>query len=435
MFLVSTIGRRRWPTAVHSIGLWLLVCLPAGAVAQDLPERLAKLAGEPAVRQALDLARALEPDVIADQIEITEVAAPPFGESKRAELMKRKFEAAGLKEVRIDQAGNVIGVRPGLAPRPNLVLAAHLDTVFPEGTDVTVRSEGPVLSGPGIGDDGRGLAVLLGVARALGQAGVRTAGTITFVADVGEEGLGDLRGVKHLFGTSLAGQIDQFISIDGTGHGTTHIAVGSLRYRVTVTGPGGHSYGAFGLVNPIHALGRAIGSIADIDVPADPKTTFNVGRIGGGTSINSIASEAWLEVDMRSPDAASLRATDAKFRAAVDRAVADENARWGKGRLTADVKLVGERNAGRTPVNSTIVQVAVAVNERLGLPVNLGDGSTDSNVPIGMGVPAITIGGGGRGNGAHSPAETFDTTDSWKGTQRVLLTVLAALVLHDAHPR
>lgn len=402
-----------------------LFTAPAWAQAQDPAPAIAKLAAEPAVRQALDWVKANEPLVIADEIEITQVASPPFQESRRAQLLKRKFEQAGLTGVRIDAVGNVIGVRAGAAARPNLVLAAHLDTVFPEGTEVTVKREGTVLRAPGVGDDGRGLAVLLGVIRALDHAGLKTAGTITFVANVGEEGLGDLRGTRELFAHTLKGQIDQFISIDGAAHSITNVAVGSNRYRVTVKGPGGHSYGAFGLANPIHALGRAIGRIADFQVPSEPKTTFNVGRIGGGTSVNSIAAEAWMEMDMRSSDAASLKAVDAKFRDAVTRAVADENARWGKGLLTVDVKLVGERPAGRTPESAPIIQTAIGANRHLGLPVELREGSTDSNVPMSLGIPAMTIGGGGNGVGAHSPDESFDTTDSWKGTERVLLVVLA----------
>ena len=187
------------------------------------------------------------------------------------------------------------------------MFTAHLDTVFPEETNVKVTREGSVMKGPGIGDDCRGLAVVLGVIRALDAGKVQTPGTITFVGTVGEEGLGDLRGVKHLFNTELKGKIDRFVSVDGTGYGITHIGVGSKRYRVTFKGPGGHSYGAFGRVNPIHALGRAIDTISELQVPADPKTTFNVGRIGGGTSVNSIPFEAWMEVDMRSTDAALAR--------------------------------------------------------------------------------------------------------------------------------
>lgn len=380
---------------------------------------------DPTVSAARDAARRGEARVIEDQVELTEVPAPGFHETARAALAKRKFEELGLKNVRIDKAGNVVGERPGLAARPNLVLAAHLDTVFPEGTDVRVRREGTLLRAPGIGDDGRGLGVLLGVARALDAGHVRTKGTITFVADVGEEGLSDLRGMRELFGVTLKGQIDAFVSIDGTEHSITNVGVGSHRYRVTFHGPGGHSFGAFGLVNPVHALGRAVGKIAELQVPREPKVTFNVGRIGGGTSVNSIAAEAWFEIDMRSSDAAALASIDASFQKAVDDAVREENERWNNGRITVEKQLVGDRPAGRTPDTAAIVRTAAAVNTALGLPVQLGEGSTDSNTPMNLGIPAITVGGGGKGVGAHSPAEAFDTTDSWKGTERVLVLVVA----------
>jgi acetylornithine deacetylase/succinyl-diaminopimelate desuccinylase-like protein len=310
------------------------------------------------------------------------------------------------------------------------VVSAHLDTVFPEGTDVTVTREGPLLRGPGIGDDCRGLAVIAGIVRALDAAGVRTAGTLTFVGTVGEEGLGDLRGVKHLLSEELKDRVDAFLSIDGGGYAMTRLAVGSLRYRVTFRGPGGHSYSAFGQANPIHALGRAIAAVAELRVPSEPKTTFNVGRIGGGTSVNSIAAAAWLEVDMRSVDPPALAALDASFHRAVDRALADENARWrGRGRLTVEKSLVGNRPAGGVAEDSAIVRTAVAVTRALGLPASLEEGSTDANLPMSLGVPALTIDGGGRGAGAHSLAETFDATDSWKGTQRALL--LAVALAHE----
>jgi acetylornithine deacetylase/succinyl-diaminopimelate desuccinylase-like protein len=215
------------------------------------------------------------------------------------------------------------------------------------------------------------------------------------------------------------------VSIDGTGLGITHIAVGSLRYRVTFKGPGGHSYGAFGLVNPIHALGRAMARVADFEVPREPKTTFNVGRIGGGTSVNAIPFEAWAEVDMRSADKAALQSLDANFHKALDDAVADENSRWGSRQLSVDKSLVGDRPAGRTPGDSQIVVTAIAVTKALGFPVTLDEGSTDSNIAISMGIPAITIDGGGRGTGAHALDEVFDTTNSWQGTQRALLLAVA----------
>src|SRR5512145_96700 len=312
---------------------------PDAFAQQDAANIGARLIGDAAVKTALDWIKNAEPQTIEDQVRVCEVEAPPFKEAKRAEVYARLFRDAGLQNVRIDKEGNVLGDRPGTQPRPRLVFSAHLDTVFPEGTDVTVKRDGNILRAPGIGDDCRGLAVVLAVVRAMNQAKIQTPGTITFVGTVGEEGLGDLRGVKYLFNEGLKGQIDRFVSIDGTGLGITHIAVGSLRYRVTFKGPGGHSYGAFGLVNPIHALGRALARVADFEVPREPKTTFNVGRIGGGTSVNSIPFEAWAEVDMRSVDPAALQALDAKFHKAMDDAVADENVRWGSKQLTVDKQL------------------------------------------------------------------------------------------------
>jgi len=405
--------------------LMTATCLEAHAQqgASDIGERLLR---DPAVRTALDAAKRNEPQLIEDQVRICEIPAPPFKEEKRGAAMKDVFERLGLKNVRQDEVGNVLGERPGKAAKPHFVLAAHLDTVFPEGTDVRVKRNGVLLHGPGIGDDCRGLAVLTGVVRALDEAKIETPGSITFVANVGEEGLGDLRGVKQLFDKTLQGRIDRFVSIDGIGHGITDVGVGSYRYRVTFKGPGGHSYGAFGMANPIHALGRALAAIADFEVPKDPKTTFNVGRIGGGTSVNSIPFEAWAEVDMRSHDKASLEALDKKFHEAVDRALERENARWGgRGALTVVKDRVGTRPPGLTPRDSPIVQAAASVTKALGLSVSLDPGSTDSNVPMWLGIPAVTIDGGGGGGGAHSLGERFDSTDSWKGTQRALLLAIA----------
>ena len=400
--------------------------LVAPAAAQQSPADLgARLLQDATVKAALAAARADEARTLAEQVEICEVEAPPFKESARADLYARKFRELGLQNVRIDKAGNVLGERPGTAPRPHFVLAAHLDTVFPEGTNVKTTQEGTVIRGPGIGDDCRGLAVVLAVVRALKAGNVQTPGTVTFVGNVGEEGLGDLRGVRYIFNEGLKGRVDRFVSIDGTGLGITHISVGSLRYRVTFKGPGGHSYGAFGMVNPIQALGRAMAGIADFQVPEEPKTTFNVGRIGGGTSVNSIPFEAWMEVDMRSADPASLQSLDAKFHKAVDDAVSAENARWNNRALTVDKVLVGNRPAGRAAATAPIVQAAVSVTRALGFPVTLDEGSTDANYPQSLGIPAITIDGGGRGRGAHALDESFDTTDSWMGAQRALLLTIA----------
>jgi tripeptide aminopeptidase len=381
---------------------------------------------DPAVKAAIDAAKATEAQTIADQIRFCEIPAPSFKEEVRGQELKRVFTQLGLQNVRVDKAGNVLGEYPGAAAHPHLVLAAHLDTVFPEGTDVKVKREGALLKGPGIGDDCRGLAVMVAIVREMKRANVRTPGSITFVANVGEEGLGDLRGVKELFKVTLKDQIDRFVSIDGTGVHVTNVAVGSHRYRVTFKGPGGHSFGAFGLANPMGAMGRAIAKIQEMQVPKQPRTTFNVGRTGGGTSVNSIPFEAWIEVDMRSSDPASLAAVDANFQKAVDAAVVEENARWGKpGVITVVKELVGDRPAGSTPENSSIVRNGLAAATVLGFTSNLGEGSTDSNIPMSLSVPSITIGGGGRGRDAHALTEAFDTTDAWMGTQHALLLTVA----------
>lgn len=400
----------------------LLMILTCSATAQA-PADLVK---DPTVVAALDASKRYEPKAVEEQVRICEIPAPPFKETVRGKEFEKLFRGLGLQNVFIDKAGNVLGTRPGTAPRPNVVFAAHLDTVFPEETNVQVSRDGNVLKGPGIGDDCRGLTVLLSIVRALDEGKVKTPGTITFVANVGEEGLGDLRGVKELFQVTLKDGIDKFVSIDGTGLGIANVGVGSFRYRVMFKGPGGHSYGAFGNANPIHALGRAMAKISDFQVPAKPKTTFNVGRIGGGTSVNSIPFEAWMEVDMRSPDPASLKALDEKFKAAMQAACDEENKRWNdKGKISVSPELVGLRPAGNTPVDSPIVKTAMGVSRALGIEEILREGSTDSNVPMNMGIPAVTISGGGKGTGAHSLGEAFDTTDSWIGTQRALLLAIS----------
>jgi tripeptide aminopeptidase len=409
------------------LGLALAGLASSAALAQQPPSDIgATLMADAAVKQALDAVRRNEPQIIEEQVRLCEIEAPPFKEEKRAAAYKAVFEKLGLTNVRIDGEGNVLGERVGTAPRPHLVFSAHLDTVFPEGTNLKTTREGSVIKGPGIADDCRGLAVVVGVIRAMNEAGIKTPGTITFVGTVGEEGLGDLRGVKHLFNQELKGRVDRFVSVDGAGLGITHTAVGSRRYRIAFKGPGGHSYGAFGLANPIHALGRALAKIADQPVPREPKTTFNVGRIGGGTSVNSIPFEAWMEVDLRSADKAALTALDAAVLKAIDQAVVEENDRWGKpGQLTVDRKLVGDRPAGQTPRDAPIVAAAVGVTKALGLHVSLDEGSTDSNIPISMGIPAVTIDGGGASEGTHSLDESFDSTNSWQGTARALLLALA----------
>jgi acetylornithine deacetylase/succinyl-diaminopimelate desuccinylase-like protein len=289
-----------------------------------------------------------------------------------------------------------------------------------------VTRRGQRLEGPGIGDNCRGLAVLVAVIRSLNQARVRTPGTVTFVADVGEEGLGDLRGMKALLGETMKDQIDRFVSIDNADEHLTIIGVGSHRYRITFKGPGGHSFAQFGLPSPANALGRAVAKIAEFQVSENPRTTFNVGRIGGGTSVNAIPSEVWMEVDLRSSDSTALSALDAMFRQAVDRAVVEENARWGRpGVVTVVKELVGDRPAGSISQDAPIVRTALAAAHAVGLDSRFSEGSTDANIPMGLKIPAITIGAGGKSMNVHSLNEAFDATDSWKGTENAVLLTIA----------
>jgi acetylornithine deacetylase/succinyl-diaminopimelate desuccinylase-like protein len=403
----------------------LVLAAARGALAADASVDV--LLKDPAVKAALDSIRADEPTTVRNQIRLCEIPAPAFHEAARARAVKAAFEQSGLSNIRLDKAGNVLGDRPGVATGSRLVVAAHLDTVFPEGTDVRVTRSGTVLTGPGVGDNCRGLAVLLAMARTLGRSNVKT-GPVTFVADVGEEGLGDLKGMKQLFGETMKGQIDRFLAIDGSGSFLINVAVGSRRYRITFKGPGGHSYAAFGTPNPVQAMGRAIAKISQLQVPSEqnqPRTTFNVGRVGGGTSVNAIPSESWMEIDLRSADTAALSALDASVQRVVDEAVREENQRWGAARITVVRELVGDRPSGRTPADSPIVQTALAAARALGIRLSPSESSTDANIPIQLKIPAITIGTGGQGTGPHTMGETFDTADAWRGTQYALLTVIA----------
>jgi len=409
-----------------AIGLALAAGFTGGNASGTAADDVSNLLAQADVRATLDAIKADEPRVVRDQIRLCQIPAPPFHEAARAQAMKSAFEEAGLSNVRLDQAGNVLGDRPGVAGKPHLVVAAHLDTVFPVGTAVRVTRAGARLKGPGIGDNCRGLAVLLAVARVLAPARVQLRGSITFVADVGEEGLGDLRGMRELFGVTLKGQVDQFISIDGAGLFLTTGGVGSNRYRVTFRGPGGHSYAAFGIPNPMQAMGRAIANISEIQVPGRPKTTFSVSRVGGGTSINAIPTECWMEVDLRSTSPVELAALTAKFDEAVDAGVHDENARWTSASpVTATKEMVGNRPAGRTPDDSVIVQTARRASRALGLTLSENESSTDANFPMQLKIPAVAIGAGGAGAGQHTAGETFETTGAWRGSQYALLLAMA----------
>lgn len=361
-------------------------------------------------------------------VELNEIPAPPFGEEKRAERFVQMLKTAGLNDVTIDDTGNVIGRRPGKTGQRTLAIAAHLDTVFPHETDVTVKIEGDTFIAPGIGDNTRGLVVLLSVLRALEEAGIETQDDVLFIGNVGEEGLGDLRGTKALFAEG-GPNIDAFIAIDGGAiDRLIYGGVGSHRYRVTVNGPGGHSWGNFGDANPHHALGRAIALFSERapEVSSEgPKTSFNVGRIGGGTSINSIPFESWMEVDMRSGDQSKLDDMDEIFQSAMQDGIDAENsARKSGPALTLDIKKVGKRPAGKGDPDSALIQQTMAAMNALGVKPALRISSTDSNIPISLGIPAVTLSRGGISKGAHSAKETWTDRDSHVAEQLLLLTVL-----------
>jgi tripeptide aminopeptidase len=375
------------------------------------------------VERALQIVKGDNAWTLQNQRSICEIPAPPFKEERRAAEYRRRFEALGL-EVRIDSVGNVIARRPGRSSSPAVVLAAHLDTVFPEGTDLTIHQRGDTLRVPGISDDCRGLAVLLAVARALDLAKVETTGPILFVGTVGEEGAGNLRGVRYFFDQAPSGSVDFFLAVDLARTELASVATGSNRYEYLITGPGGHSFNAFGMPNPIHAMGRAIARIADTKVPPTPKTTFNVGVVRGGTSVNAIADTASFLVDLRSESAAELARLDSTVQQIVEAAVAEERRRWPGSAVPIALtrRTIGLRPAGSTPDSSLIVRVALEAAARLGITPDAGPHSTDANIPISRGIPAIAIGHGGMSGGEHSLSEWYlDGPDGYRGTQWVLL--------------
>ena len=402
----------------------------SGGRASASPASIDRIKARPQVSAALQAIQADNAWTLDQQAGICEIPAPPFKEAERAAAFRDKLIALGVQNVRIDGEGNVIGEIRGSTPGPTVLLAGHLDTVFPEGTDVTVKREGTRMTAPGIGDDCRGLAVVLTVAKQVISQKIPINGRLLVVGNVGEEGPGNLRGTRALFAGPLKDSIDMFISIDGTGFGITNGGVGSNRYRVHYKGPGGHSYGAFGMPNPIHAMGRAIAKIADLEASTHPKVTFNVGIVSGGTSVNSISYEATMDIDLRSESAAALAEIDTRLQKSLREALAEEKARWPASKVALDIQIdtIGIRPAGMTPDTSFIVRTAQAAAESMGVNAPLNTSSTDSNIPMSMGRPAVTLDGGGHGRGAHSLNESYDDgTDGYKGPQWVMLVVLGLL--------
>lgn len=373
--------------------------------------------------------------IVAQLITITEIPAPPFGEAERGRYMADAFKRHGLKDVTVDDVGNVTGIRPnakGQMAEGFLVVSAHIDTVFPADTELTVKRDGDRLMAPGIGDDSLGLSAMLGWMRALDAANVTTQRPILFVATVGEEGRGDLRGVRHLMTKgAYAGRISGFISVDGAhAERLVHKAVGSKRYEIVFNGPGGHSYGAYGIVNPMAAMADVVQRLYTIEPPSDPKTTYSASVVSGGRSVNTIPDRIALQVDMRSPDPVALAALEARFLSIVDEAVTAENlARsTGAGDISAEKNRIGDRPAGSTQESDPLVQGTRAILTASGYDAQLASSSTDANIGMSLGVPSITIGTGGGGGRAHALDEYLNVERQAfiKGLDSGLQIVVAA---------
>ncbi len=423
---------------VIPISFALGVLLPSYTQTQGYDAEIRGLIERPEVQSAFTEIEELDGWSLQTLIELTEIPAPPFMESDRARRYVELMREVGADSVIVDSIGNVIAWRRGTVGDQTVAMAGHMDTVFPEGTDVTVRFRGDTLYAPGIGDDTRGLVVVLTALRALVETGLRTESDLVFIGTVGEEGLGDLRGVKYLFSDAGPG-IDSWIAVDGGGiDRIVNQALGSHRYKVTFIGPGGHSWGAFGLGNPAHALGRTIRLFdeAAAEFVADgPRTSYNVGRIGGGTSVNSIPYEAWMEVDMRSESPDRLNGIDGIFQGAVRQALREQNSVRLRGEpLTVDVEMIGDRPSGTIPETTPLLQRVEASARYFGGEPSFGTGSTDSNIPISLGVPAITIGRGGAGSGAHSLNEWWMNKDGHVAIQHALTVMIAEAGLAGVLP-
>jgi tripeptide aminopeptidase len=423
-----------------AILLCVLLSIGEARAAQVPPQTEAAVKGlrnQPAVKAALEQIRREDERTLEEQIEIAEIPAPSGKEQTRANDYVRRLRELGLIDVTIDPEGNVIARRPGARRGgPILVVSAHLDTVFAEGTNVKVRRDGKRYYGAGIGDDARGLTVLLTVLRAMQENKLRTQGDVLFVGTVGEEGLGNLRGVKALFRDRT--DIDGFISVDNMesprlAPGESELvarAVGSRRWQISFVGPGGHSYENFGTPSAVHALGRAVSMISDLQPPAEPKTTFTVATVSGGTTINAIAEKAELRIDIRSESATALAALESQILAAADRAGVEEGKRWGADPVRVERTLLGDRPAGAgssdNPVATAWTGAVIALGQKAPKVVAA---STDANVPMGLGIPAITASGGGIADKAHSLDEWYEPVNAWLGPQGLLLTTLALVGL------
>ncbi len=378
---------------------------------------VSRLMDDAAVAKALAWVDTHAAQVVEEAIRICEIPAPTFDEGERAKYVRQRFEALGLEDVTIDPAGNARGRRPGAAPGPGLAMAAHLDTVFPKNAHVKVRREGSRLHAPGIGDNSVAIAGLLAMVEALSAGGVKTGTDLHLASNTCEEGLGDLRGMKA-FMADVKGKVAAAIAVEGLKiNRIIHVAVGSRRYKITFTARGGHSWGHFPSPSAIHIMGRAIADISRLEVPTEPKTTYNVGVIHGGTTINTIAAEADMLVDMRSIDAKSLAALEKRLSAIVERA-----AQEGDGQVK--LELVGDRPAGSIPADHPVVQTCMAVHRALGLKTYTEPGSTDHNAPLAIGLPAVCL-SVTEGENEHRLDEFIDTGPIPTGVKNILLAAVA----------
>jgi acetylornithine deacetylase/succinyl-diaminopimelate desuccinylase-like protein len=381
----------------------------------------------PSVQRALDTLRGQSDWTLQQQIRITSIPAPPFHEEERAQYLEEQFRTVGLSGVHRDPIGNVLGELGGTDPSQIVLLSAHLDTVFPPQTEIEVRQEGSRYVGPGISDNGAGLAALLVLARALAASQMQTQASLLFVANVGEEGEGNLRGMQALFADpSLRRRVRAVIAIDGAAsERLTAQALGSKRLLITVRGPGGHSWADFGLPNPIQALARAVTRLTQVTIPSQPRTALNVGSIEGGTAVNAIPHQASMKVDIRSEMESEIERLEHVLRMALAEAVAEENAaaRVKASNLEVTIEIIGQRPAGEVPSSARIVEVFRAVDAHLGIKTHLQRSSTDANIPISLGIEAVAVGGGGKGGASHSLREWFDPTGREQGLRRILLAI------------
>lgn len=394
-------------------------------------ETIAAIRADPRFATATAVLRRDHARLVEEVITLCEIPSPPFGEQARSDAYRGMLEAHGLEEVEQDQIGNAMGLRRGVGNGEIVVVAAHLDTVFPAGTDVRVRREGTKLFAPGVGDDTLSLAANLAFLRAMDEAGIRTRRDILFLGDVGEEGVGDLRGVRHLFteGRHRA-RIRAFLTVDDAD--VTRISnqgIGSRRWKVTFRGPGGHSFSAFGLVNPVYAMAEAARAIGALSVPPGTHTTHCVSIASAGTSINAIPDSATIEIDLRSGSAAALAALEAEVMAIIDRAAAAENAARStlSGAVTVETTRIGDRPAGLTAEDDPVAQAARASVAAEGHAPRFEPASTDANIPMSLGIPALKIGAGGRSGRAHSLDEWIDLEpeETLRGQRTALATILA----------